>query len=249
MNEQEHRECADNLMLAQRSCVPIDPVIACYPYASIGDAYAIQTIQVASWVAQGQKVVGHKVGLSSPAMQAQMGVDQPDFGHLLADMFQPENCPISIGQYISPQVEPEVAFVLGRRLAGPGVTVAEAIRAVDFVLPALEIVDSRIKEWNLSIVDTIADNASSGGVILGGKPVLLRDVELRHSCVELFVNGETAATGLGGAVLGSPLNALVWLANTLGQRGTALEPGHVILPRVVDEGVSATTRRCRRGDV
>ena len=230
MNEQERRQCANNLILAHHSCVPIDPVVQTYPDATVEDAYAIQTIQVATWTAGGQRIVGHKVGLSSAVLQAQMGVDQPDFGHLLSDTFHMENYPVSVDRFILPQVEPQIAFVLGRRLAGPGVTVAEAIRAVDYVLPALEIVDSRLKVWNLTVVDTIADNASSGGVILGSRPFLLRDVDLSRSCVELLLNGESAASGLGSAVLGSPINALVWLANTLGRRGTVLDEGHVVLP-------------------
>lgn len=230
MNEQERQQCADNLIMAQRSCVPMDPVVQTYPDATVEDAYAIQTIQVATWTGEGQKIVGHKVGLSSAVLQAQMGVDQPDFGHLLSDTFLMENYPVSVDRFILPQIEPQIAFVLGRRLVGPGVTVAEAIRAVDYVLPALEIVDSRLKVWNLTVVDTVADNASSGGVILGSKPSLLREVDLSRSCVELLLNGESAASGLGSAVLGSPINALVWLANTLGRRGTVLDEGHVVLP-------------------
>ncbi len=230
MNEDEQRQCAEGLLLARSRCVPVDPVIATYSDASIADAYAIQTMQVASWVAEGQAVIGHKMGLSSPAAQAQNCIDRPDVGHLLTDMFHPENHPISIDRYISPRIQPEVAFVLGRPLAGPGVTVAHVLRAVDFVVPALEIVDSRFKPWDLTIVDAIADNASSGGVILGGKPSLLREIELDRSVVQLSLNGESTVSGLCGAVLGSPINALVWLANMLGQRGMVLEEGHVVLP-------------------
>lgn len=159
-----------------------------------------------------------------------MGVDQPDFGHLTAGMFHLEHAPIPATSFIQPRIEPEIAFVLGRRLEGPGVTVADAVRAVDFVLPSLEIVDSRIQDWKISIVDTIADNASSSGVILGSRPSRLSDVDLRLAGCVLYSNGQVAATGAGGAVLGSPLNALVWLANTVGPLGVALEPGHVVLP-------------------
>ena len=123
-----------------------------------------------------------------------------------------------------------MAFVLGRSLAGPGVTAAEAARAVDFVLPALEIVDSRIRDWQIGIFDTIADNASSGGVILGSRPMRLGDIDLRLIGCTLHINGELVVTGAGGAILGSPLNALVWLANTVGPLGVTLEPGHVVLP-------------------
>ena len=144
----------------------------------------------------------------------------------LTDHFKP----IPAATYIQPRIEPETAFVLGRPLTGPGVTIADAVRAVEFVLPALEIVDSRIRDWKIGIFDTIADNASSGGVVLGSRPVLLRDVDLRLTGCTLHINGELVATGAGGAVLGSPLNSLVWLANTVGPLGVTLEPGHVVLP-------------------
>lgn len=193
-------------------------------------AYRIQQAQVARWVADGEVVKGHKVGLASRAIQAQMGVDQPDFGHLTAGMFHLEHAPIPAGTFLQPRVEPEVAFVLGAPLAGPGVTLAEAVRAVDHVLPALEFVDSRIADWQIRIFDTIADNASSGGVVLGSRPVRLDDVDLRLMGCNLLVNGQVVATGAGGAVLGSPINSLVWLANTLGPLGVTLEPGHVVLP-------------------
>ncbi|TVT33854.1 2-keto-4-pentenoate hydratase [Amycolatopsis rhizosphaerae] len=224
------REAAAQLLLAYEKGEPTVPVIQSFPEATITDAYRIQQEQVRSWVAAGDVIKGHKVGLASRAMQQQMGVDQPDYGHLLAGMFHLEHEPIAAEKYLQPRIEPEIAFVLGRRLSGPGVTVADAIRAVDFVLPALEIVDSRIKDWNISIVDTVADNASSGGVVLGSKPTLLTDLDLRPVGCTLQLGGEMVATGAGGAVLGSPVNALVWLANTIGPLGIDLEPGHVVLP-------------------
>ncbi|WP_092527376.1 2-keto-4-pentenoate hydratase [Amycolatopsis arida] len=224
------REAADRLRQAYRGGTPIPPLIETYPDADVTDAYRIQQEQVRRWTADGDVVKGHKVGLASAAMQRQMGVDQPDYGHLLAGMFHLEHAPIPIGAFLQPRIEPEVAFVLGRRLSGPGVTVADAVRAVEFVLPALEIVDSRIRDWRISIVDTIADNASSGGVVLGSRPVPLGAVDLRLAGCTLHRGGELVATGAGGAVLGSPLNALVWLANTVGPLGIDLEPGHVVLP-------------------
>lgn len=244
MNDEQRLQCADNLRLARRSCVPIDPVMLTYPNADVDDAYAVQLAQVHSWVADGQRVIGHKVGLSSPVVQSQMGIDEPDYGHLTADMCHPENHPIAIDHFILPQIQPVTAFVLGRRLAGPGVTVVDVIRAVEFVLPALEIVDSRFKAWNLTVVDTIADNASAGAVVLGSRPMLLPKVDLNSCSVEIYLNGEPATSGLGSAVLGSPLNAVVWLANILGRRGLALEEGHVVLPG------SATRATCLlAGDV
>ncbi|WP_280248041.1 2-keto-4-pentenoate hydratase [Nocardia abscessus] len=224
------QKAADRLLEVYRTGKPIDPLTPEYPDGTIEVAYRIQQLQVEQWTLCGDAIKGHKVGLASRAIQRQMGVDQPDFGHLTQSMFHLEHQPIPADRFFQPRIEPEVAFVLGRSLSGPGVTTAEAARAVDFVLPALEIVDSRIRDWKIGIFDTIADNASSGGVILGSRPARLDDLDLRTIGCNLQINGELAATGAGGAVLGSPLNALVWLANTVGPLGVSLEPGHVVLP-------------------
>lgn len=223
-------ESVDLLLTAYRSGEPIDPLTQRFPGLTIDDAYAIQLGQIQQWQADGALIKGHKVGLSSAAMQRQLGVDQPDFGHLTDGMFFLEAQPIDSSRFLAPKVEPEIAFVLGKPLAGPGVTVAEAMAAVAFVTPALEIIDSRIRDWKIKLVDTIADNASSGGVVLGSTATALTDVDIRLIGGVLQRNGELAGTGAGGAVLGSPLNALVWLANVLGPRGVVLEAGHVVLP-------------------
>src|SRR5690349_452615 len=213
MEVHEVAQAAASLLGAYDTGKPGRPLIEDYPQATTEDAYRIQQRQVEEWTSRGETIRGHKVGLASAAMQRQMGVRQPDFGHLTTSMFHLEHAPIPATSFIQPRIEPEIAFVLGRPLQGPGVTVADAARAVDCVLPALEIVDSRIQDWKISIVDTIADNASSGGVILGSTPSRLSDVDLRLAGCVLYCNGQLAATGAGGAVLGSPLNALVWLAN------------------------------------
>ncbi|MGW5520843.1 2-keto-4-pentenoate hydratase [Gordonia sp. NPDC003950] len=228
---------AEAFLDAYRHMRPIDPITDRFTDAPLSTAYEIALAQVEDWVKNGDTIKGHKVGLASRAIQRQMGVDQPDFGHLTASMFHLENAPIPAGTFIQPRIEPEVAFVLGRPLRGPGVTVAEAAAAVDFVLPSLEIVDSRITGWKIGIFDTIADNASSGGVVLGSRPSRLSDVDLRLLGCNLHVNGELVATGAGGAVLGSPLNSLVWLANTVGPLGVTLEPGHVVLPGSMTKAV------------
>lgn len=227
-------EAADLLLTAYDTRIPVEPLAAKFEGLTQRDAYEIQLLQIRHRVARGARVKGHKVGLSSPAMRRQLGVHQPDYGHLLHDMFWLENQPIPVSRFLQPRIEPEIAFVLRRPLAGPGVTVAEAASAVDFVLPALEIIDSRVRDWKIGIVDTIADNASSGGVILGGTPARLSDVDLRLAGCVLHHNGMLAGTGAGGAVLGSPLNSLVWLANTV---GVALDPGHVVLPGSVTAAV------------
>lgn len=225
-----HQAAAEHLLGAYASGKPVAPVVEAFPRATITDAYRIQQVQVARWVEDGDRVRGHKVGLASAAMQRQAGVDQPDYGHLTQSMFFLEHEPIPAGTFLQPRIEPEVAFVLSRSLQGPGVTVADAIGAIDFVLPSLEIVDSRVADWRIGIVDTIADNASSGGVVLGSTPVSPRAVDLRLTGCVLHHNGHVAATGAGGAVLGSPINSLVWLANTVGPLGIELEAGHVVLP-------------------
>lgn len=224
------REAADRLLGVYSSGEPISPLALDFPGATIEFAYRVQQLQVERWILDGDAIKGHKVGLASRAIQRQMGVEQPDFGHLTASMFHLEHQPVPPGSFLQPRIEPEIAFVLGKPLTGPGVTVAEAVRAVDFALPALEVVDSRILDWRIGIVDTIADNASSGGVILGSRPVPLDSVDLRLAGCTLHIDGSLVATGAGGAVLGSPINALVWLANTVGPLGVTLEPGHVVLP-------------------
>jgi 2-keto-4-pentenoate hydratase len=209
---------------------PIAPLTTTYADLTIEDAYAIQLLQIEELTRTGRTIKGHKVGLTSAAMQRLLGVDEPDFGHLLDDFFYLEHAPIPVDRFVQPRIEPEVAFVLRRPLRGPGVTVPEAIAAVDFVLPALEIVDSRIEGWKIGLFDTIADNASSGALVLGSTPTALHKVDLRLTGAVMTRNGAVAGTGAGGAVLGSPLTSLVWLANTLGARGVTLETGHVILP-------------------
>lgn len=223
-------ESVELLLTAYRTGVPIEPLTDRFPGLTVDDAYEIQVGQVQQWRADGAVIKGHKVGVSSAAMQRQLGVDQPDFGHLTDRMFYLESQLIDSSTYIAPKVEPEIAFVLGRPLAGPGVTVAEAVTAVSFVTPALEIIDSRIRDWKIKLEDTIADNASSGGVVLGSAAVPLEKLDIRLVGGVLHRNGELVGSGAGGAVLGSPLNALVWLANVLGHRGVSLEAGHVVLP-------------------
>ncbi|TPQ21357.1 2-keto-4-pentenoate hydratase [Streptomyces sporangiiformans] len=230
MDKATHLVVAKELLAARRAREPIDPVSRTRPGLTVEDAYAVQLEQVRTWTEDGQRVQGHKVGLTSAAMQRQLGVDQPDYGHLMESMFHLEGLPIGLAEFISPKVEPEIAFVLKRPLTGPGVNAAQALSAVDYVLPALEIIDSRIRDWKIGLIDTVADNASAGGVVLGSRPVPVGAVDLRLSGCVLTRRGEVVGTGAGGAVLGSPLNALVWLANTVGRLGVTLEPGHVILP-------------------
>ncbi|WP_237570845.1 2-keto-4-pentenoate hydratase [Mycolicibacterium lacusdiani] len=230
MKTPECVQMAEGLLKAYRTGQPIAPLTDRYPELTIADGYAIQQAQVATWRAEGRLIKGRKVGLTSAAMQRQMGVARPDFGVLHDRMFYAESEVVPISAFIQPRVEPEVALVLGRGLTGPGVTIADALAAVDFVLPALEIIDSRIEDWRIGIVDTIADNASSGGVVLGAHPIGPAAVDLRLLGCNLFGNGELVATGASGAALGSPVVSLAWLANTIGEHGDCLEAGDIVLP-------------------
>jgi len=223
-------KAANALLAAYATRKPIAPLTSTYKSMTLEDAYAIQLQQMHAFTSAGRTVRGHKVGLTSLAMQRLLGVSEPDYGHLLDDFFYLEHMPIPTDRFVQPRIEPEVAFVLKKPLQGPGVTVHEAIAAIDFVLPALEIVDSRIKDWKIGLFDTIADNASSGAVVLGSTPTALADVDLRLGGAVLHRNGQVVGTGAGGAVLGSPINSLVWLANTVGARGIVLDAGHVVLP-------------------
>lgn len=230
MDEKARAQAARSLLDAYESRKPIPPLTVTYDAMTLEDAYAIQVLQIEEFLAAGRVIKGHKVGLTSGAMQRLLGVTEPDFGHLLDDFFHLEHAPIPVNGFVQPRIEPEVAFVLRKSLRGPGVTVPEAIAAVGFVLPALEIVDSRIEDWKIALFDTIADNASSGAAVLGSTPTPLDRVDLRLTGAVMTCNGAVVGTGAGGAVLGSPITSLVWLANTVGARGVTLEAGHVILP-------------------
>lgn len=230
MDPSSRAEAAAALLAAYTTREAIEPLINTYEGMALEDSYEIQLLQIRQRLADGAVIKGHKVGLTAAAVQRQLGVNQPDYGHLLDDMFYLEHQPIPAGRFLQAKIEPEIGFVLEKPLKGPGVTVADAIGAVGYVLPALEIVDSRIRDWKISIADTIADNASSGAVVLGSRPARLEDIDLRLTGCVLYQNAKVVATGAGGAVLGSPINSLVWLANTVGALGITLEPGHVVLP-------------------
>jgi 2-keto-4-pentenoate hydratase len=230
LTSEQRVAAADALFKAQETREPIDPLTESYEGIDVVDAYEIQLLNIGRRLGEGRVVRGHKVGLSARAMQAMLGVDEPDYGHLLDDMFCFEASTIDIERFIQPRVEIEVAFVLGAPLKGPGLSVADVLRATDCVLPAIEIVDSRVRDWKIRLPDTVADNASSGALVLGGDPTRLTDVDVRSVGAVLRANGEIRETGAGGAVLGNPATAVAWLANKVAQFGVALEPGHVVLP-------------------
>jgi 2-keto-4-pentenoate hydratase len=239
MLENERFQATELLLGAYESGHAIGPLTETFPSMDLEDAYAVQLAQVDVWKLAGRKIVGHKVGLTSVQVQKQLGVNQPDFGHLFDDMFHLSGEEIPVGTYLQPRVEPEIAFVLKKQLMGPGLTVADAIGAVDYVVASLEIVASRIANWKITLADTVADNASSGGVVLGTRPIKVDAADLRTLGAVLYKNGKIVHSGAGAAVLGSPISSLVWLANTLGRLGTPLEAGSVILPGAITPMVVA----------
>ena len=221
---------ADALWAAARDRCAIPPLTETYVGLDVEHAYEVQLINVRRRLEGGAVVRGHKVGLSAKAMQQMLGVHEPDYGHLLDDMFCFESEAIDSSRFLQPRAEVEMAFVLSGALAGPGVTAADVVRATDFVMPSIEIVDSRVADWRIKIEDTVADNASSGAVVLGARPTRLDAIDPALVGAVLYKNGEIVETGCSGAVLGNPVTAVAWLANKVAAFGVSLEPGHVIMP-------------------
>ena len=236
----DHAKLANELLEAGETGVPVSPLKERFPDMTGDDAYRIQLIQEQTHLAAGRVLAGRKVGLTSLAMQQQLGIDSPDFGYFFADMVHHDGDAIAVDQFIAPRVEPEFAFVLGTELAGPGVTVEMAARAVARVHASLEIIDSRIVDWRIGLVDTVADNASCGAIVLGPELAGVSARELAGVGCSVSLDGEEKGTGTGADVLGDPLEALVWLANTLGERGVSIPAGSVVLPGAMTASVAVT---------
>lgn len=220
----------DRLLAAYDTREPIGPLSTAIPDLTLADAYRIQLHQVNAWMTAGLTIGGFKVGLTSRAMQRQLGVDSPDFGHLTNDMIMDGQQPVPADRFISPRVEPEIAFVLGRDLTGPGLTLLDVLDAVDYAVASIEVIDSRIADWKIGLTDTVADNASSGALVLGTQPLRLdRGIDLATLGCVLTRNGEVVRTGAGGAVLDHPLNGVRYLANALGRYGRTLPAGALVM--------------------
>ncbi|WP_371621613.1 fumarylacetoacetate hydrolase family protein [Streptomyces sp. NBC_01116] len=222
-------DAAERLHEAHRTGVPCAPVRDLLPPGDLEAAYAVQSLLTERRLALGRRVTGWKIGLTSTAVQRQLGVETPDFGALLDDTAVPDGAEVPWGSVLQPRAEAEVALVLESDLVHERHTVADVIRATAFVLPAIEVVGSRIRDWDISAVDTVADNASSGAYVLGTRPVLLRDLDLRSAGMVLERRGEPVSTGVGVACLGNPLHAAVWLADTLVRLGSPLRAGDTVL--------------------
>jgi 2-keto-4-pentenoate hydratase len=222
-------DLADRLRRAEAERVAVPPLTADLPDLTIDDAYAIQTRNIDRRVDSGAVVRGRKVGLTSRPVQDLLGVHEPNFGVLLDDMFVDEGDEVGFDTLLQPRVESEIAFLMGSDLAGPGVTTTGAMAAVAGVLPAVEVVDSRIVDWRVRIADTVADNAASARVVIGARMVPVEEVDLRLLGVLFFRNGSPIESGAGAAVLGNPARCVAWLANKLGSFGSGLRRGDVVL--------------------
>ncbi|KRE27620.1 2-keto-4-pentenoate hydratase [Mycobacterium sp. Soil538] len=222
-------QAADLLAAADADAAPIGQLTRRYPHMDVADAYAIQQVNLAQRVRQGRKVVGHKIGLTSEPMQTLLGVDEPDFGYLLDDMVAADGSTVRCSRFCAPRVEPEVAFLLHTPLRGPGITAAQVRTATEAVAVALEIVDSRIADWRLTLRDTVADNASSAAVVLGPWVRYTDDLDLPAMAGTLSLNGTDIDSGRGSAVLGDPAEAVAWLGNALAPFGTELLPGQFVM--------------------
>jgi 2-keto-4-pentenoate hydratase len=230
LSESQRDEVAELLQVAEESRVAIPPIVQAYPDIDVVDAYEIQLRNIRRRLDAGARIVGHKVGLSSLAMQQMMGVSESDYGHLLDDMVLTEDEPVPASRFLLPRVEVEVGFVLGDDLPGEGCTVEDVLRSTEYVVPAIELIDSRIADWKIGLFDTIADNASSAGLVLGKERRKPDELDLTAIEATLSRNGEQVATGRSDAVLGNPAIAVAWLAQKVAAFGVRLEAGHVVLP-------------------
>ncbi|MBL0175326.1 MAG: 2-keto-4-pentenoate hydratase [Ignavibacteria bacterium] len=220
---------ADELFRADIDRIPMDPLTARMPGLTTEQAYAVQIGYLEKKITRGAHVIGKKIGLTSKAIRDALKVDEPDFGCLLDTMAVLDGGTIALSTLIQPRVEGEICFVLDRDLDAPFVTEADVLRSTAFVVPALEIIDSRIRDWKITLADTIADNASSGMFVLGGKKTTLDNLDLRLLGMAVDHNGQLAVTGAGAACFGNPVTSVAWLANKLRSLGIVLRAGEVIL--------------------
>ncbi|MDP7066037.1 MAG: hypothetical protein QF637_00270 [Acidimicrobiales bacterium] len=234
---------------ARRTAIQIDPVTVTHPDMTIDDAYAIQNAWLQIELGRGRQLVGHKIGLTSKAMQLAMSIDEPDSGYLLDDMVFENGCELEAARFCDPKIEVELAFLIGSRVAGPDVTIDEVIRSTDALIPAIELIDARSYRRHprtgvtRSVTDTIADNAADAGIILGNAQDDLDDVDLPWVAAICERNGDIEESGVAAAVLGHPALGVAWLARRYADQGLALEPGQIVLSGSFTRPVD-----CRAGD-
>lgn len=230
LDEMTRTEIAEGLLEVYRTGQVMPRLTGAYPGIEVEDSYRIQEAFIRRRLEEGRKIKGYKVGLTSKPMQEMAGASEPDFSAMTDDLFLPEETPIPVSRFFSPMVEIEIAFVMKEELRGPGILPVDVIRATDFVLPAIEIVDFRVKrEPGFNIIDTVADLAACGAAVLGGNPRRLDQLDIRRVRGSMLKNGEVAEEGEASAVLGNPVTSVAWLANKLGEFGVVFRPGDVIL--------------------
>ncbi|MAU40341.1 MAG: 2-keto-4-pentenoate hydratase [Kordiimonas sp.] len=220
---------AEMLRVAAEKGEPCPPLSSFLPADDLDVGYAVQDANTAYWLEQGRRLVGRKIGLTAKAVQAQLGVDQPDFGMLYADMAYADGAEIPLSRLLQPKIEGEIAFVLGDDLDSDNLTITDVMSAIDYAVAAIEIVDSRVADWKITIMNTIADNASSGLYVLGSEPKALGEFDPRLCGMVIEHAGDPVATGAGAACLGNPLNATLWLAQTMVKAGRPLMAGDTVL--------------------
>ena len=230
MTKAQHHEAAQALVEAEKTRVWTKPLTVKYEKADIEDAYAVGQMVTDMKVASGRVIKGHKVGLTSKAMRSLTGATEPDYGTIFDNWFLDEGSQVSMSRMNRPLVEIELVFVLKEPLGGPDVNAVDVIRATDFVLPAVEVVDNRYTgRGKQGVIDSISDAASCGFVMVGGNPVNLTDIDIRHVSGALYKNGEIEESGMASAVMGNPINSMAWLARKLHEFGVVMQPGHSIL--------------------
>lgn len=238
LNDQELAHCAERLYIARRDLAPIAPLSASSGLHDPEQAYAVQEINTKRWIGEGRKVIGRKIGLTSKAVQDQLGVSEPDYGMLWGDLTFNEGDEIVASRFMQPRVEAEIAFVMERDFDLPNASLTDLISAIAYALPAVEIVDSAVADWKITLADTIADNASGGANLLGNHPRSIRDIDLRLCGMVFTRNGKTCSVGLGAACLGHPLNAVLWLARKMAAVGRPLRAGDLVLSGALGPMVS-----------
>ena len=228
LTEHQRRQAADAILQAERTRVPTPQLSKLFPGMEIEDAYRVQDLWAAARIEQGARVAGHKIGLTSRAMQLASKMEEPDYGRILDDAFFNDGARIAAATFIKPRLEVELAFIMGADLAGPAIRIYDVLRATEAVVPALEIIDYRT-EVPRAIVDTIADNAAFGAIVVGGRPVRPYDIDIRWVGATLSKNGIIEESGVSAAVMGHPAAGIAWLVNKLHAVGTGLEKGQIVL--------------------
>ncbi|MBV1695947.1 MAG: 2-oxo-hepta-3-ene-1,7-dioic acid hydratase [Hyphomicrobiales bacterium] len=228
LSDAERMRAAEHLIEAGRTRRQGRQLSQMFPSIGFDDAYAIQSEVIRRRLGEGRRVIGHKIGLTSKAMQRSSGIDEPDYGVLLDDMMYADGARIPADRFCVPRIEVELAFVLGKPLKGPGIGLIDVLRATEYVIPSLELIDARLQDPR-KIFDTISDNGAAAGIVLGGRPVGATEVDLRWVGAALYKNGEIEETGLASGVMGHPAMGIAWLANKVGPHDVTLEAGHVML--------------------